>query len=358
MQINSIHIFIWLILMYFVSLSPATKRMELVNGVWVRRYRPYFAFLVFFPVIWMVAFGKLRGDLSVYISNYNRLPSTVSEGWYLLKGFDRAGFILLQLLIRQFSGGSVTAFRLVVTLIHAVPVILVFRKYSENYLFSCYLFIAAGCHLSWMMNGIRQFIAVTIIFAATPWIVEKKYFRVILIILLAATFHKTALFMIPVIFIVQGKVWNWKTMLFSIALALVTLLFASDSAAFDDFASTVGYSAQYVIQHGDDGMNPIRGGVYAVPVILAFLFRNKLKRYNNPMFNICTNMSIITLGVALVAMVTSGILTGRMLIYTSLYNMILYPFHFQKDPYSGRRYNYLYYLTIIAYLAYYFIEAG
>ena len=42
---------------------------------------------------------------------------------------------------------------------------------------------------------------------------KKKYIPLIAIILLGATFHASALLMIPIIFIVQGKAWNKKSVL-------------------------------------------------------------------------------------------------------------------------------------------------
>ena len=59
------------------------------------------------------------------------------------------------------------AYFLVLALVHSVPVVLIFRKYSENYLMTIFLFVAGSYHVGWMMNGLRQFMAVVIIFAAT-----------------------------------------------------------------------------------------------------------------------------------------------------------------------------------------------
>lgn len=76
---------------------------------------------------------------------------------------------------------------------------------------------------------------------------------------------------------------------------------------------------------GDDGVNPLRVLVTAVPVLLAFVQRRRILREENPVIHICVNMSIITVGFNLIAMVTSGILMGRMAIYTNLYSFIIMP---------------------------------
>ena len=76
-----------------------------------------------------------------------------------------------------------------------------------------------------MFNGVRQFAAVTIIFASTKFMLEKKWVPTILMILLASTMHQSALVMIPIVIIVQGKAWNKRTILFlSAALVAVTFV--------------------------------------------------------------------------------------------------------------------------------------
>ena len=69
------------------------------------------------------------------------------------------------------------------------------------------------------------------------------------LILLAATFHRTALFMIPVIFIVQGRVWNWKTIVFSIAVVLAAFLFAACCDSEKQLQKRAAELCQYIPDH-------------------------------------------------------------------------------------------------------------
>ena len=355
MNIETIHIYIWIAILFVFSRVFNVRRYEMLEGEVVIRYQPWFAVLAFLPVILMTVYGPERSDVYLYMANYRNLPSTVLEGWYLLSTAKSKGFTLLGLIVKQLSGGSETAYRMVLALIHSIPVIFVIRKYSEEYLFSIYVFIASCCHFAWMMNGQRQFVAVTIIFSATPWIIEKKYIRSILIILFASLFHTTALFMLPVLFVVQGKAWNWKTVLFSIAAVVSTALFARDTSMFDQFADTVGYSITYLKNWGDDGMNPIRVVVYMVPVALSLLLIQRIRWENHAIINVCTNMSVITVGISLIAVVTSGIMTGRMPIYTSLYNLILLPFVI-KEAFSQQTRYLVYVSAIVFYYIFYLVE--
>ena len=351
MQIETWHILVWVALMWFASLDPRMSRTEIVFESEVRRYKRVFACLLFLPVILMAAYGPKRSDVWAYMNAYRNMPGTLRLGWNYIQAADEPGFALFSIVTKQLFSGSESAYRLLIALVHAIPLIAVLRKYSDNFIFSFYVFVASGIHLSWMMNGLRQFMAVTMIFVTTPWLIQKKYFRVILVILLAATFHRTAIVMLPVVFIVQGKAWNWKTNILIMASVLATYYIAQNVDVFDTFVETVGYSLEAAYQSGDDGTNPIRVLVNAIPMIMAFISRKRLRAENNPIINICINMSVITTGIYLMSMVTSGIMVGRMPIYTSLYNLILLPYVI-KVTFDKALQRYVVISAVIAYYLY------
>ncbi len=349
-NITSYDLLIWLAICWLFSRIYPVQRPEYQFGKYEWRYKPLFAVVVFLPIFIMTVFGPPRSDTGAYLLTFRKLPSSLNDAWRDALSKENAGFTLFGVAIKQIFGENETAYRFVIALIHSIPIIAVIRKYSVNYLLSIYLFITTTIHLGWMMNGLRQFMAVTIIFAATPWIIQKKYLRSIIVILIAATFHRTALVMIPVIFIVQGRVWNAKTIFYSIVIVIATYIFSRSSNAFDAVANLAGYSLNAVREWGDDGANPIRVLVNAVPMLMAYIYREQLATNNNPEINICINMSVVTTGIYLVAMVTSGILTGRMPIYTSLYNLILLPYIIDKVFTGSKRYMIMSAAIVLHYL--------
>ena len=354
-QLNTIHILIWIAVLFAVSRVFRVQREEYIDGKLVWRYEPWFAAAAFIPVFLMAAFGQKHADVLLYMAGYHSLPSTLHDGWTMIKTSEYPGFLLFQIIVRQLSGGSERVCRAAIAFVHVLPIMLVLRRYSDDFLLSYFIFISSCLHLSWMMNGIRQFMAVTIIFGATPWIIQKKYFRVILVILIASTFHRTALFMIPVIFFAQGETWDWKTIIFSAFAIIMAYLFSRNISLFDNFANSVGYSIEYARQGGDDGANPLRVLINSLPMIISFLIRYKIRNENNPVIKVCTNMSVITAGTYLVAMVTSGIMTGRMPIYTSLYNLILLP-HVLRSLFTEKYISVITAVTVVFYLLYCMVE--
>lgn len=105
----------------------------------------------------------------------------------------------------------------------------------------------------------------------------------------------------------------------------------------------------------DDGTNPFRVAVYCVPSIISFVFREKIKKLNIPLINICVNMSIVSASLYLVSMVTSGIVFGRLPIYVSLFSYILLPWEinnlFEEDMKKT-----IYVSAVVLYLIYYYYQ--
>lgn len=206
----------------FLKVFSSRKR-ELVGGQVETRWRMMPAVLMVVPyIIWAGYRGNNFGDTGAYRRMFSEAPNSLGQmSAYLNEVTKDKGFSAIVVLIKSVLGNSDAVFFLFLAAIQILCVALVFRKYSCDYWFSIFLFIASTDYLSWVHNGMRQFLAVTIIFAATGLILKKRYIPAILIILVAATIHGSALLMLPIIFIIQGKAWNKKTLLCVLALSLI-----------------------------------------------------------------------------------------------------------------------------------------
>ena len=309
--------------------------IEPVSGQQVRRWEPWAAVLLVLPlVLWAGFRGTNVGDTAAYRTSFLAMPTSVS-GWaeYLQTSTKDQGFSVLSMLIKLFIGDSPTIYFLIIAALQMLFLAYTLRKYACNYWLAIFFFVASTDYMSWMQNGIRQFLAVTVIFAATTFVLRRQFVPAVLMILLASTFHQSALLMLPVIFIIQGKAFN-KTTLLCIAIAILILIFADQ---FTDVLDTLMSDTQYsnVVSDwtswNDDGMNPIRVLVYAVPTILALIGYRQIREADNPVINLCVNAGVITAALGIVAMGTSGVFMGRLPIYVSLYsNCILLPWELEN----------------------------
>ena len=318
----------WLGTMALVQMFMGCCREEKVFGKWEMRTIPIFGIIVLIPIIWMAANRGTMMDTYAYLLGFRSMPESFnSVQEYVLSVKKDKGFSVLSILIKMIFGSNEIVYLLVLATLQSLSLWIVYRKYSENYLMSIFLFMASTDFVSWMCNGLRQFIAVTVIFSVTTLMLKRKYLPVIAVILLASTFHGTAILMLPLVFIAQGKAWNKRTILFTFMILLAVIYVDRftgilDSALYDtQYANVVSDWTSW----NDDGTNPVRVLFYSLPTIIAIIGRKYIIGEDNQVINFCVNMSMISTDFYLVSMVTSGIFIGRLPIYASLYNYILLP---------------------------------
>lgn len=348
-------VLIWLAVAGLISIEIPKQKMKFGDKI-EYRYPIWWAIIIMLPIIYWVGTREYIGDTYVYAGNFQSMPQQVGEIATYMSGITKdKGFSFFSVLIKIFITSDKTIYFCILAAIQGIILVRLYRKYSLGYVTSIFLFIASTDYISWMYNGIRQFTAVTITVLAFEWVLKKKYMQAILIILLASLFHKSALIMLPFIFICQGKAWNKKTLLF-IGIIIIAV---AGIEKFTGVLDTVLAETQYknVVSDWqsfqDDGTNILRVLVYIVPTILAFLGRKKINRENDTIISYCVNMSLISAGFYIVSIFTSGIFIGRIPIYFSLYNYILLPWEI-KNIFEKRSVIMMRICMILGYLAFYY----
>lgn len=350
-----------IIVIYFFLQSFNIYRVESIDGILKYRMKYIPALLIAIPLIyyaWQRPF--ISGDTLVYQQMYNQLPESLAGLYeYLIINPRDPGYTILSW-FSKFAGLDFRNFLLIVAIFQVLVISIFYRKYSCDYYLSILLFVISTDYFSWMWNGMRQFIAVCIVIMAAPFIFRKKYLSAITIIVIASLFHQSALIAIPVVFVVQGKPFNRKTL--GVILLAVAVLFSVD--LFTDFLdsslqgtnySTLVSDYQSGVVGNDNGTNPIRVLVYSVPALLA-LWGYKIIRYKkDKIIDISTNMSVITMSLYLISMVTSGIFLGRIPIYFSLYSYLLLPWEI-RNIFTERSQSIVLFLMIILYIGFYYYQ--
>lgn len=131
------------------------------------------------------------------------------------------GYELLNAIIAVFTQN----FQWVVIITSFLTIFLltiVIYQYSKYYTLSFLLYIPFFYFFT--LSGVRQGLALSISLMSFRFLKEKKFFKYLLVILLAASFHYTALVMIPAYFVLNIKL-DWKRMSVIGALAFLVYLF-------------------------------------------------------------------------------------------------------------------------------------
>lgn len=304
------------------------KRTELVAGHAKSRWYWFTVLLMLTPLILWAAARSRIGDTYTYMRIFSIAPASMSDLPAFLETRSKdLGFYVSITILKSLGFNTARSIFTFFAITQMLLMAYSFRKYSEHFWLCFFLFVASTDYMSWMFNGMRQFLAVCITFAAFGFLVQKRFIPFCLITLLASTIHGSALLMIPMGYIMMGPALNRKTML-SIAGAVLLVPFID---YFTPILESLLADTQYndimsnEIWANDDGTNIIRVLVYSVPAILAICGRRYIIQENDPAMNLCVNASILTMAVYLISSVTSGIYIGRIPIYTTLHGYMALP---------------------------------
>lgn len=350
------------LLIIIALFAPAMNMYREVNvyGNQQIRYNWFPVLVLAIPMIYLAGTRSETlpnfGDTSSYLGMFREAPTTLGELFssFTEKSKDK-GFSVFTTLLKGVIGNREIVYFMIIAAVCILCVMAVYRKYSCNFIISAFLFLASGDYIQWNYNGIRQFISVAVLFACIGLILKKKYIPFIILTLVLSTVHASALLMIPMIFIVQGRAWNKKTMLLVIAV-IISIAFLE---RFTDLITGIMQNTQYsgeVDQYlSTEGTSLQRVLVYSIPAILSFIFKRRIDEQDSPLINLCANMALITAFTYLLSAFTSGIFLGRIPIYFSLYNYILLPWIIEHS-FTKNSVRLIYIALIGFYMVFYYYQ--
>lgn len=356
-------IFQWYVFVLILAvgvMAPLFGQVHTVNtyGGKYKQYGWIAAFAIIIPMVYLAGTrgNPVWGDTVAYRIAFNNLPSSLSGlSDYFTDSSKDKGFTVFSVIIKSVFGNNSDVYFTVIAAICIFCVVATYKKFSCNFIMSVFLFIASADYVQWTYNGIRQFIPVAILFACAGLIAKKKYIPVIILILLLSTVHATVLLMIPMIFVVQGKPFNKRTLAF----LLVVLLSIGFIDQFTDIITNIMQNTQYSGEIDQflstEGTSVKRVLVYSIPAVLALVFRKRIIAANDPLLNISTNMAIAACGTYVLAAFSSGLFLGRLPIYFSLYNYILLPWEIE-NIFTKKSVNLIYIIMIVLYMVYFIYQ--
>ncbi len=262
-------------------------------------------------------------DTGIYIHLFKNYPIGLDN--IVWENVDKdKGFYFLSVLYKTYVSDDYHGWLFIITLVSAIAVATAFKRYASEFGFSCFLFIGTTM-FTYLVNGVRQFICVSILFALSYCLMERRFWRYLIWVLLLSTIHNSAIIMIPVYFLVKAKPWNIQTLLIVIGAAVLGTQFDRFFPMLETVLEETSY-ANYteVIQEGV-GSSIFRLLIAAVPVVLSFLCRWQIRTTGDTLIPIATNMSIINFALYIIATFTSGMTVGRLTTYFDIYNLILLP---------------------------------
>lgn len=268
--------------------------------------------------------------------------------WNTIAQQKDMGFSILQMLLKQITEDP-QILLITTALVTNMLIAIVMYKYSRLFELSMYVYITSGAFVV-SMNGLRQFLAAAIVFAATKALFDGKWKIYMPVVLFAAVFHQSALVMLPLYFIVRRKAWTGTT----IGLLFIAIMIVMGFNQFSDLLFKAIQGTQYAHYQNfeEGGASVIRVIVYAIPLIIAFIGREKL-RYLFPNSDILANLSVI--GIVLMIISTQNWIFARMTIYFNLYQLILIGWIVKVFREKDQKFIYL--AILVFYLLFFYFES-
>jgi len=317
-------------------LSYGTKKKSiLIDGRIEQRTRYIYALFTFAYIVFWVGLRDKVLDTGAYIKMFEFMPVDW-EGMLLTVSRTESGkgYFLIQGLFKILVSDNHYVWLSFLAIVSCSCLLKILYKYSMDFPLTAYLFVADAT-FTWLLNGTRQFLVVTILFAFTDWLIEGKKWRYILLVLALSTIHTSAIFMAPIcVFVSSKKIFDKKMLLF-LSLTIVGTSYSESIFGFIDEALETNYAES--MSEGA-GSNIVRLFIAAIPLIIALISRRLVEKKADQSIKLAINMSFVGVCFYFASTFTDGILVGRMPIYFTVYNLYLLPWliHNCFEPRSRR----------------------
>lgn len=279
--------------------------------------------LVFALITFYAAMRTDVNDTAVYRATFTELKPSWDNISQLIDSDQKdKGFYILQNFFKMYISDDYHMWFLLFAAIESLAFIFILRRESVSFVDAMFFFFASTLYYNYF-TMMRQWFAVSLTFIGFYFFKRKKFIFYLLICLLAAQFHNSAYIMIPIYFLVQGEPWHKKQNTILIIVFLAFLFMNPLLNTLED--TTQGSTYDYAIQtmNTNSGSSIIRPIIYFVPVVLSYIFREKIIGKET---NIIVNYSVFNFILNLVATFTSGLYVVRLSTYFNIYNVLLYPY--------------------------------
>lgn len=304
-----------------------------------------------FVLIFIAGMRSGIGDTGYYLSWFNNYKTSSIPSIIGAEVKD-AGFAVFMAIV-----GKITQipqmFLLIVAFICIGFTLYTVAHYSRDIAMSLYLFLTAGFFLG-MMNGIRQYLVVAVLFLAINCLLRNKWLPYISMTLLLSTVHTSALFMIPSFFLVQRPVWKKNTVILLVGTSFIIInisTFLPWLGGILEGSVYSGYTESLENSVGS-GANIFRVLVMIVPVVISYIGRKHFAS-DDQEYKIYSNMMILNAICYLFA--ASNWIFARLGMYLHIYILLFYPLVLPR-VFKGNNLKIVKALLILMYTVYFLFE--
>lgn len=290
------------------------------GGVLVAVKKNWTAKILFLTLLTaVILFSGLRtgyNDTSAYLHGFSIFDTVGIKFTTLFESYG--GFSLFQYLIKKFISDDPQALLIVSATVVNIIYLWFFSKHSKNFGLTILSYFVIGPYV-FSMAGIKQILAMSISLLAIDNMLKGKYFKFVLYLLLAATFHPYIICLLILPFLKSG-LFDKKI----IFIVLVAVLLTSNLDLLLKLALYIGkdYSVEQLTSHT---INPLRVVIEMIPVVFLFTNRKTLRNCNNQLLTLGGNMLLINAILIAMGLFFNPIYFGRIAAYFSCFAAVTIP---------------------------------
>lgn len=263
----------------------------------------------------LTAFVGLRynvgSDYSAYVWDYERfLASSYSQ---IITSKDPSLKLLAKL--GSLIYDSPTTMFMLAAIVFTLIYINSLYENSIHFSLAILLFFVCGTYLD-SCGGVRQALAAAIIFSGFKYVKERQLLKYFLIILLACSFHSSAIVMLPLYLILSCP--SQLNKVFWLAIITITILIAY-SGLFSIAESITGKAINLNNTYVSGGVNLFRVAVAVAPCALIPFLRKESSEQLTPYIN------LVILNAMLMCVTAHSIYLARVGIYTTAFLPLALP---------------------------------
>ncbi len=262
----------------------------------------------------------IGSDTLAYLRNFNRMVYYGNE-YFEIARFE-IGYVLLQYaVIKIFANFNVFLFVCAAFINYSFGSMIC--KYSKKPLLSVLLFILLRYFFG-EMNILREYLAVAILLLSLKHVCNRKIVPFLIMILLASTFHTSALFAIPIYFLYDKEI-TFKNKIIISAVTGIIYLFLGNVLIY--ITSRIGIYNNYV----ELFINSNKLGnlleilisicIYIFIKKLYKIYKENIKETEIKFYNFLINISFIIIPLQIISYKIS--VFNRLVTYYSIFNILI-----------------------------------
>lgn len=325
----------WLVIIIpaILCASMVPDQYKILNSGESYQYRSGRQFAIISGAILSLSAG-LRYCVGTDYGNYCNMWWRYINSWKTdIFTFNEPGFSLLTKAASLVYNNYASMF-FVVSILTVFFYVRTLYRYSPAFGSAIAIYILYG---EWQhsFNGIKQYLAAAIVFAGYVYLKDRKLFRYIIVVLIASSFHISALVMIPVYFFCDRKVTLRNVALLVIIGVVISFSYERIFSVVGDIDASFSVN-EYVLE----GVKWQRVLLAFYPLALAYLIRHYFAYDSNLRYTF--NIALVN-AVIMVACMNSRYLT-RFSYYTQIYAVLLLAQTFPKLGKNAKIYKLFTYL--------------